>query len=245
MGSREMAKKYCVIPKSAIQLLGMIISVFSLEAEGNAAALFQELNRGGHQTVVFYGTSLTHSGSWTRATSEWFEARYPGQVTCVNSGGPGQTSDWGVNHLTEKVLAHRPDLVFVEFSYNDAHTKFHMPVERGHQNLDLIVSRIRAKYPRCLVILQIMNPAWDAPGKTSATDRPRLVEFNDNYRRYAKEKHLPLIDHYPRWMSLEKETPEKFREYIPDGSHPTGEAGLAVVWPAIRERLEEQAGRAK
>jgi len=238
-----MKKKYCDIRKAGIVLLIMVFAQCSLGAGDNASAFFQELKRGGHQTVVFYGTSLTHSGSWTRATGEWFAAKYPGQVTCVNSGGPGQMSDWGLEHLTEKVLAHKPDLVFIEFSYNDAHTKFHLPVERGYRNLDEMVSRIREKNPQCVVVLQIMNPPWDAPGKTSATDRPRLEEFNDNYRRYAREKQLPLMDHYQIWKKLEETDPEKFKKSIPDGSHPTGEAGVAVVWPTIQRWLEDQAAR--
>ena len=223
----------------------MSLAVAPLSASDETAAFFQELKQGEKKTVVFYGTSLTHSGSWTRATKEWFEAKYPGQVTCVNSGGPGQTSDWGVKNLQEKVLAHNPDLVFVEFSYNDAHTKFHLPVERGYENLDTIVSRIREKNPKTVVILQTMNPAWDAPVKTSATDRPQLEAFNDNYRRYAREKTLPLMDHYLSWKKLETEDPEKFQASIPDGSHPTSEASLAVAWPTIQHWLEAQAALAK
>lgn len=240
-----MMKKSCGACTAVFILSGMVLAVLPVEAGDPAAAFFQELKRGRPRTVVFYGTSLTHSGSWTRATREWFDVKYPGLVTCVNSGGPGQNSDWGLEHLSEKVLVHNPGLVFVEFSYNDAHTKFHMPVERGCKNLEGIVAGIREKNPQCVVILQIMNPPWDAPGKTSATDRPRLEEFNDNYRRYAREKQLPLIDHYPSWIKLEKEFPEAFKKHIPDGSHPTGEAGLAVVWPAIQRWLEDQASRGK
>lgn len=240
-----MTKIDCGICKVGFMLLGMVFADLSLEAGDNGMDFFQELKRGAQRTVVFYGTSLTHSGSWTRATGEWFAAKYPGQVTCVNSGGPGQNSDWGLEHLTENVLGHKPDLVFIEFSYNDAHTKFHLPVERGYRNLDAMVSRIREKNPQCVVVLQIMNPPWDAPGKSSATDRPQLEEFNDNYRRYSREKQHPLIDHFPTWKKLEETEPEKFKRYIPDGSHPTGEAGVIVVWPAILRWLEDQSSRAR
>jgi len=240
-----MAKKGCRVGLVGLILASMVWGGFPIEAADNAMAFFEKLHRSSPQTVVFYGTSLTHSGSWTRAAKEWFDTKYPGLVSSMNCGGPGQTSDWGVRHLTEKVLDHNPDLVFVEFSYNDAHNKFQMPVEKGYGNLDEIVSGIREKNPQCVVILQIMNPPWDAPGKTSASDRPRLEEFNDNYRRYAREKHLPLIDHYPSWKELEKTAPEQFRKYIPDGSHPSGEAGLVVVWPAIQRWLECEAGQVK
>lgn len=238
-------EKYFDVSKVVVILLSMALTTSPLEAEERAPTFFQELNGGRPQTVVFYGTSLTHSGYWTRAVKEWLDTKYPGLVTSVNSGGPGQNSDWGVKHLTEKVLAHNPGLVFIEFSYNDAHTKFRMPVEQAYQNLDGIVSGIREKKPDCIVILQIMNPPWDAPAKPSATDRPELEKFNDNYRRYAGEKQLLLIDHYPSWKNLEKGDPETFKKYIPDGSHPTAEAGLAIVWPEIQRWMEDQSGKVK
>ena len=92
---------------------------------------FNQLRTGNTQKVVVYGTSLTAGGAWVGAMEEWFEKCYPGQVTVINSGGPGENSDWAVAHLSEKVLAHDPSLVFIEFSYNDAHDKFQMPLERG------------------------------------------------------------------------------------------------------------------
>jgi lysophospholipase L1-like esterase len=209
------------------------------------AAFFQNLRAGRNQTVIVYGTSLTAGGAWAIALREWFDEHFPKQVKFVNSGGPGENSDWGVQNLPDRVLAHRPDLVFIEFSYNDAHAKFAMPLERGAKNLDTMVQALREKNSHVAIVLQTMNVGWDAPNSNrSLSSRPQLESFNENYRRYAREQRLPLLDHYQSWMKLKQENPAQFQAFIPDGSHPTKEGNLTVAWPAIRAFLE-QARRAK
>src|SRR5690349_11253996 len=89
-------------------------SLVSNAAPADPATPFRSLAAGKKQTVVVYGTSLTHGGAWANATKQWFDQTYPGQVTFINSGGPGQNSDWGLANLKAKVLDHHPDLVFVE-----------------------------------------------------------------------------------------------------------------------------------
>lgn len=218
----------------------MMTAVFS--SHGEAPAIFRKLEAGQPQTVVVYGTSLTHGGRWASATKAWFDKTYPGKVKFINSGGPGENSDWGLANLQTKVLDFYPDLVFVEFSYNDAHQKFQMPVERGAANLQKIVEGIRSRNPDATVVLQTMNVGWDAPnGKGSLSIRPNLEVFNDNYRNLARAQNLPLLDHYTAWKTLKETEPEKYQRYIPDGTHPVAEGSLAVTWPTVKAWLE--AGR--
>ena len=209
----------------------------------NTVKFFQNLRAGRNQTVIVYGTSLTAGGAWAIALLEWFDEHFPKQVKFVNSGGPGENSDWGVMNLPDKVLAHRPDLVFIEFSYNDAHAKFAMPLARGAKNLDAMVHALREQNPHVEIVLQTMNVGWDAPNSNrSLSSRPQLESFNENYRRYAREQRLPLLDHYQSWMKLKQENPAQFQAFIPDGSHPTKEGNLTVAWPAIRAFLEQARG---
>ena len=199
---------------------------------------FHKLKSGEQQRVVVYGTSLTAGGEWANATKRWFDAHYPHLVTFINSGGPGENSDWGVANLESKVLSHHPDLVFIEFSYNDAHEKFEMPLERGAENLNRMVNAIRSRNPGTSIVLQTMNVGWDAPnGNRSASVRPHLQEFNDNYRRYAAAHGIPLLDHSLHWKKLKEDDAQLFQSYVPDGSHPTPDASLAVTWPPIEAFL--------
>ena len=205
-----------------------------------AEVFFKNLNAGKKQTLVIYGTSLSAQGAWTGAMKEWFDSKYPGLVTVVNSSGSGKNSSWGVTNLQGKVLNRRPNLVFVEFSYNDAHEKFEMPVEQGAANLTQMVEAIQKRDPNTAVVLQIMNVAWDAPnGNQSASHRPQLEMFNRNYRVHAREHSLPLLDHYPNWLKLKESEPEKFHALVPDGSHPSKEGSLAITWPTVKDWLEK------
>jgi lysophospholipase L1-like esterase len=225
--------------------------LFGLTALAGAAevlptTVFANLQAGRKQTVVVYGTSLSHGGEWAVATKAWFDGRFPGQVVFVNSAGPGQNSDWGLANLAKNVLDHRPDLVILEFSFNDAHAKFAMPVAKGAANLDQIVSGIRKRQPACDIVLQVMNAAWDAPNdKRSLGNRPQLQAFNDNYRAYAAKHGLPLIDHYPAWLRLKEQDPERYHQLVPDGTHPTREGSLAITWPAVKALLERAAAAKK
>jgi lysophospholipase L1-like esterase len=215
-------------------------------ASASPATVFKNLNTGKNQTVIVYGTSLTHGGAWANATKQWFDQEYPGKVKFINSGGPGQNSDWGVEKLKAKVLDHHPDLVFVEFAYNDAHDKFQMPVERGAANLMKIVEGIRAQNPNAVIVLQTMNIGWDAPnGNRSLSVRPNLDRCNDNYRKLAREQGLPLLDHYVTWKKLKESEPATYQRYVPDGTHPSAKGSLAITWPTVKTWLESTRAAAK
>jgi lysophospholipase L1-like esterase len=219
-------------------LLLLLTIPFAIAGEVLPTTCFANLKAGKPQIIVLYGTSLTAGGAWAVATREWFAGRFGDKATVINSAGPGQNSQWGLANLEERVLAKEPDLVLIEFSYNDAHEKFRLGVEQAAKNLDSIVRGIKAKRPACDIVLQVMNANWDATDKKSMSSRPQLTAFNDNYRRYAQQHKLPLIDHFPAWQKL-KETDEKtFHAYVPDGTHPTKEGSLAVTWPAVRALLE-------
>jgi lysophospholipase L1-like esterase len=216
-------------------LLLETFSVYGSAAESSPADFFRSLEAKKPQVVVLYGTSLTAGGAWASAFKKWFDQEYPGLVTVFNNSGSGKNSQWAVENLDEKILKVRPDLVLMEFSYNDAHDKFNMSVKDGWQNLDRMVKKMKQEKPETVIVLQVMNVGWDAPnGNKSASARPKLQEFNDNYRRYAQENSLPLIDHYPIWLKLKEEEADKFQQFVPDGTHPSAEGSLAVTWPAVK-----------
>lgn len=214
-------------------------------ADTSTLPIFENLKAGKPQTVVVYGTSLTAGGAWVASARKWFDAEYPGLVAFVNSGGSGMNSDWGVQKLQEKVLNHKPDLVFIEFAINDAHEKFKMPVQKGASNLDQIVRGIRESNPQAAIVLQVMNPVWDANERKSSSSRPEYLKYMENYRVYAREKNLPLLDHYVVWEKIQKSEPEKFKKYIPDGTHPTNEASVLVTWATVKDWLEKSRDAAK
>jgi len=205
--------------------------------------VFKNLEAGKKQTVIVYGTSLTAVSEWPKALKAYFDKQFPGLVTFENSAKSGEESDWGVANLKKRVLEKKPDLVFIEFSVNDAATKHNISIEKSAANLDTMVKALRQQNPQVDIILQTMNTAWDSPDQSEhklyASDRPHLADYYDVYRKYAHEHDLPLIDNYPNWLKLQQTDEAKFKKWLPEGLHPIPEASLAVTLPAIEALLKK------
>lgn len=224
----------------------LIVSAFlgsAFSAEQPAPKnVFSNLQNGKPQTVIVYGTSLTVSGEWANAMRLYFDQHYPGLVTFTNAAQAGQQSNWGAANLEKRVLSKKPDLVFLEFAINDANQKHKITPARSIANLDAMVQALRKQNPQIDIVLQTMNPAWDAPDEPSqkkyGSDRPHLVDYYDAYRAYAAQQNLPLVDNYPAWRKLQESDEITFQKWLPDGIHPTPQASMAVTWPAIEALLD-------
>lgn len=228
------------LPAFLIAALSVPASLFAASPADDAkpapAAFVENLRAGKSQTVVYYGTSLTAAGAWTRFLTEELTAKFPGLVVAHNSGGPGTHSGWGSDNVQARVIAHAPDVVFIEFSINDAVARFNMTPAKAKENLNKMIDRIRAARPGCEVILQVMNPVIDKPEGDSGW-RPNLETYQNNYREVAKERGLKLIDHMPAWTELLKKDGARFRIYIPDGVHPAEEGWRQIVMPELRRQI--------
>lgn len=232
-------------------LLAVLFVLATVAATGLAAdaprraRFIERLEAGQPQAIVVYGTSLTAGGAWVPQIRDWLDARYPGLATVVNGGNSGKASKTGLANLQDKVLARNPDAVFIEFATNDAFTAYKpgdpdrgISVDDAKANLNTMIDRILAQHPDGEIILQTMNPAWDAPnGNGSASKRPKLAEYFQAYRDVAKQRGLLLIDHEPAWQRLQRDDREAFERYIPDGVHPNAEGYAAVVTPVITRAL--------
>ena len=200
--------------------------------------LIDRLQTGIKQTVVAYGTSLTAVGAWVDQLQEVFNQQFPGQVNLINGAQGGANSDWGVKNLKDKVLRHRPDCVFIEFSINDAVAVRRTSVEHARNNLNLMIDQILEKNSACEIILMVMNPVFG----NGRTRRPNLPAFDDNYREVAKERGFQLIDHGSAWNELLNKDPGHFLFCIPDTVHPLRAGGLAVSTSVMAQALGLQPG---
>jgi lysophospholipase L1-like esterase len=202
--------------------------------------IFKALEAGKFQTVVVYGTSVTINGQWSKEMEAYFETLYPGQVNFFNSAKAGMHSNWGVKNLKERVLDKKPDLVFLEFSINDAATKHGISIQNSQRNLDTMVRMLREQNPQAELVLQTMNPAWDSPhvSKTYGSDRPNLEDYYEVNRRYARVHELPLVDNYLVWKKIMDEEPERYQEMVPDGIHPNSGPSREIAWLTIKELLD-------
>jgi lysophospholipase L1-like esterase len=209
----------------------------------NASLLLKELAAGKPRKVVVYGTSLTANGGWVGQMKQWLTASYSGSLEVINSGMSGKNSSEGVARLQEKVLRHQPDTVFIEFAMNDAFLYDdgtpHLSVAEAKANLATMIDAIKKQNPAAEIILQTMNSVWDSPkgSNSSATLRPKLADYYEMYRSMAKERGLLLVDHEPDWSALQKDDPEKFQTYVPDGVHPTPTGTENISLPLLMNKL--------
>jgi len=211
----------------------------------SASQLVDNLKAGKDQTVVVYGTSLTAGGEWTKALKGWLETVNPqAKVTFVNSGQSGKNSIVGLQKLDAVVIAKKPDTVIIEFAVNDAgrHAGKEAAVsqEQCGKNLGEMIDRISKALPGTEIILQTMNPAWDAPnGNRSGSIRPELASYYEVYRKVAAERGLMLVDHHRNWVKIREKDGELFKAYVKDGVHPTKEASVKVTFPELKAALEK------
>lgn len=222
--------------------VGSSILLFSPLA-GQAAGksrLISNLEAGNKQTVVAYGTSLTAGGAWVGQLSDELNRQYPGLAAVINSGQGGMWSKWGVDNLEERVIARRPDTVFIEFSINDAYLPYSTSVEQAKANLENMIERILAAKDSCEIILMVMNP----PIGIHLEKRPEIESYNRMYREVAARRRLRLVDHYPNWRRILESDPKLFSAYVPDGIHPNAEGCKTVILPAILGALDPQGGEA-
>lgn len=202
----------------------------------NPHPLVSRLAAGQPQRLGFYGTSLTAAGAWVPQLATALEARFPGLLATFNGAESGMHSRWGVENLDARVLAHRPDALFIEFAVNDACARFGISVAEARANLKNMIDRVLAQNPACDVILQVMNPVIDRPAGHDG-HRPELAAYQDNYRQVARERGFLCIDHMPAWMELLERDEAQFRAWVPDGLHPQSEGYARLVTPEILRRL--------
>ncbi|MBT3380117.1 MAG: sulfatase-like hydrolase/transferase [Lentisphaerae bacterium] len=195
--------------------------------------LVANLSAGRKQTVVTYGTSLTRVGAWPDQLRAVLEQHYPGQATLINGAQGGSNSAWGRKSFDERVIAKKPDTVFIEFAINDAVAGRKVSIQRARENLEDMVNRLLTARPNCEIILMTMNPAVGH----HRNRRPDLAAYYQMYRDVANDRGFQLIDHHPVWKELLNEDPGRFLGYVPDGIHPVRAGTLRVITPAIVRSL--------
>jgi len=191
------------------------------------------------------GTSLTAgTWRWVDIMKEWLDDRWPGQVIVQNEGYGASASSNGPEgntgfHQLSRVIAHKPDVVFIEFAINDAYLPYAISLEESKRNLETFIDRISDELPRAEIILQTMNAAMDVPekGLDGASSRPGLADYYEVWRATARERGILLIDHFPNWLRLAKENGERFLELVPDGIHPRLPGYREVFLPELKSRL--------
>lgn len=100
-----------------------------LEAEGELATrdgapnFFAKAAAGEPLKVAYFGGGIHPASGWRKQVIDWLRQRY-GEVTEIDAGVCDcvRGSGWSVYRFGHDVLAHQPDLVFVDFASDDQNT---------------------------------------------------------------------------------------------------------------------------
>jgi acyl-CoA thioesterase I len=182
------------------------------------------------KTIVFFGNSLT-AGYGLSSPSQAFPALIQGKIdslglpyNIVNAGVSGETSSGGASRI-DWILRQPLDVFVLELGANDGLRG--IPITETKKNLQQIIDKVHAKYPRAKLVLAGMQIPPNM-GQTYAT------QFRAIYPELASKNNIALIPFLLQGVggvaALNQE----------DGIHPTAEGAKIVaqnVWQVLRPLL--------
>lgn len=209
----------------------IVFFLITLMVTGNVWSqkqLIKRLKQGEKQIIVVYGTSLSDCPKgWPLMLQDSLNAVYPGKVEVINSAKGAMWSTLGVQNLDKRVLEKKPDLVLMEFAINDAYLPYNTSLMVCQLNLEYMIDRIQEAYPKCEIILQVMNMPY------GEAERPNLEAYYNVYRKVAKKRKLKLIDHSTYWKKIHAQGEKEFKKWVPDTLHPGENAWKTYIVPYL------------
>lgn len=166
-------------------------------AEEPAPTNFSEkLAAGTPVTIVFLGDYVTSPDSLPDGNpnhvallSDWFDNKYPEQVTVVNSGMNANTVSHMKDRVASDVLNQTPDLVVISAGLNDALGDWKIPVEEYAENYQSIIEQITAS-GETEVLIRTPNPT------TSFLKNREMMPYILENRKLAAGDGVHLFDFY-------------------------------------------------
>ena len=183
-------------------------------------------------TIAYFGGSITEGGEengWRRLTTKWFEAQYPdAKITEINAAIGGTGTDLGVYRCERDVIAHRPNLTFIEFAVNDSGFK----PEFLSRTTEAIVRKLRASDPTMEIVFVFTITRRLADGLAQG------IPFfsRDIHASIAAHYALPTIDIGTPLAEAAAKAEKGWLEYTNDEVHPHA-GGYAIKFSALLSGL--------
>lgn len=203
------------------------------------ANVLKKAENGGEITVSYIGGSITEGLTvapanpelcWANLSYEWLCEKYPNaKINYVNAGLSGTPSILGNVRLERDILAHKPDICFVEFAVNDG-------MESSYKNAyESLVRTLLAQENDIAVVLLFTVI------ENGHTCQPHMSEIGNNYK-------LPMISE-PDSLGVEfAEGRMTWQDYSDDESHPN-QRGHEIVrdfvahyYETVMETLDDNTG---
>lgn len=189
--------------------------------------------------IAYFGGSITEGAGASDATktcyralvTEYFKNKYPDcDITEIYAAIGGTGTSYGMYRVVPDVIAHSPDLTFVEFAINDYGDNY---------------DNIRCQTETIIRKLLISNPNMDIILLFSTSEEvieavERGDEFDSRSAQLTAAHHynIPTIDHGAALHAAIRKSGRPVTDFIPDTLHP-GDLGYRVMTDCIIEKLEK------
>jgi beta-N-acetylhexosaminidase len=209
--------------------------------------LFKKLQGGQPVTIAYLGGSITQAAKGYREqTTAWLQQQYPeATITAINAGVGGTRSDLGCFRLQQQVLAHNPDLVFVEFAVNDKDSD----PATIHETMEGIVRQIWRDHPLTDICFVYTMTAE----MQSILSKGRLPAAARAMEDVAEYYHIPSVDLCLQIVALSsagkliyqgkpEDHPDKM-VFSADNVHPYPQTGHRLYTEALTRSLVQMASQ--
>ena len=206
--------------------------------------VFAKLRANKPVTIVYFGGSITDGAgasngnltSYRARVGQWFETTFPNsKITNVNAAIGGTGSDLGAFRTGRDVIAHKPDLVFVEYAVNDGGSPDAM-IDRSMEGTVRQIRRANPNTDICFVYTFVVGWLNDFKAGKLIRTAQRDEIIAEHYGIPAINVALPAA----RKLLDGGMTTEQFSK---DGVHPT-DAGYQIYTNALVGFLQAQQQRA-
>ncbi|MCP4785657.1 MAG: hypothetical protein GY903_04520 [Fuerstiella sp.] len=216
-------------------------------------------------TIVTFGDSTTAPRGALKVYSQILteEAGPHGQVArVINTGVGGNSTSRAKARFDKDVLAHRPDIVVIQFGINDSAvdvwqdppaTEPRVPLDAYTENLQHFVRTLKERETQ--VILMTPNPLCWTDKLRQLYGKPPYVpadedgfnvllkQYADQVRILANEEMVPLIDVYDLFQKHGAVEGQEIADLLLDGMHPNtlGQRKVAdAILTSLSQRDENQ-----
>lgn len=212
-----------------------------VQPRGGLGNVLAKLKAGETVRIAYFGGSITAANGWRVKSKAWFQEQFPtAKVEEIHAAIGGTGSDLGVFRLEHDVLAHSPDLVFVEFAVNDGQAS----PEQIWKAMEGIVRQIWARNPRIdICYVYTFRTGYETDLRQGLC--PRAASAME---LLAEHYGIPSINVAVRVVEMEQAgklvfqaaepTPTGVVRFSSDGVHPLDE-GHAIYRDVIAEAIPQ------
>jgi lysophospholipase L1-like esterase len=189
-------------------------------------------------TIVLFGDSITtgygvdDGESYAGLVTKIMGADIYGNISTVNAGMNGDDSAEALKRIERDVLAHKPDIVVIQFGLNDSQNNL-VDIGAFRSNISFMVSRLPVG---CTPVLMTSNTFLDVGDADWKKRNDSLDAYMNVLREISREKSLPLVDVHDAWEDMLRRDSRHIEALYIDSVHPSP-SGHRLIYETIMNVL--------